>query len=288
MTLDNMKPTTIEITDIQDVYVEYLQKLDVSDPAKYPERYTFLNLTTSLLEVLIKKEITEGIKNNLNFYKKYWRIMLIYGKSNNHNKNYKFNCKIGKEVVPIEEAIPQFFTYQSFLPYSLIADSFSCIENFIENFIKKEYSNPVLFKNIDDFLDSRNYSTHNLKDYDPTLAEKIRGNIADIIETMKKIIKESLEYGQKMEVPVTTNEQKRISDFQKEWLDKIKYVISNGGPCLTCKSCINSETKYKKCDKGIMPSKYWIFSTDKKNKPWKHDYEKKFCKNLCDLRSLLK
>ena len=55
--------THMEIKDLEDEYVKFLQDLPVSEMANRPQRYTFLNMTISLLEVLIKNEIatTESV-----------------------------------------------------------------------------------------------------------------------------------------------------------------------------------------------------------------------------------
>ena len=77
---DNKYTVSVNIEILESKYVEYLQDLDVLSEDHYPERYTFLNMTISLLESLIKKTITNEIRKNIGFYDKHWRMMLINGR----------------------------------------------------------------------------------------------------------------------------------------------------------------------------------------------------------------
>lgn len=210
--------TIIEIKDLEDEYVKFLQDLKVYGRIRRPERYTFLNMTISLLEVLIKNEITTKIKENREFYRKYWPIMLIKAKDGKWTSEIIDSGNLNKPAYPIETEIPKFFSYQSYYPISIIVDSFSCVEDFM----KKEISLPdILQKNLELFFDARNNSTHDLEDLDMDLADDVRNQLPSFIENIKQIISRSLEYGQKMEKKSITKEDKRISDAQRKYLDKI-------------------------------------------------------------------
>jgi len=291
--------TRIEINDLEDEYVKYLQDLKVYGNRRRPERYTFLNLTTSLLEVLIKNEIINGIKGNREFYRKYWRMMLINGKP-----VYRFLKSNFDSNYPIEKAIPKFFTYQSFYPISLIADSFSCVENFME----KEFPKSKKFKNrLELFLDGRNDSTHNLKDsVDMNVIDEIREDLPNFIKNIKKIISTSLEYRNSMGKKSSNEDDLRILEAQKKWLDKVNEAIKHRGrlcdKCDICKlknldckamndddeeecgKCDICKSKKQNCEKRILPSKLWSSMDSTRNIV----FDDKFLDNFHQLRSLLK
>jgi len=265
--------TTIEIKDLEDEYVKFLQDLKVCG-AKRPERYTFLNMTISLLEVLIKNEIVTEIKGNRTFYRKHWHMMLINGIPGKRNRE-KMNDYFSAEPVQFEYAIPEFFTYQSFWPVSLIADSFSCVENFIENEFPKSEK---FTKNFKLFFNARNDSTHDLGDLDMNLADDIKNHLPNFIETIKKIISTSLEYRQKIEKKSITAEDQRISEAQKKWLDKVNEAVEKNGGCGKCTEC--KKHRKTRCKNRVVPSNLWYYKN--------FIFNTRFKTELKNLRSSLK
>lgn len=266
--------TRIEINDLEDVFVDYLKDLSLSGMVNRPQRYTFLNMTISLLEVIIKNEIVTEIKGNRTFYRKYWHMMLINGIPGKRNGE-KMDDYFFAEPVQFEYAIPEFFTYQSFWPISLIVDSFSCVENFIQNEFPKSGK---FTKNFELFFNARNGSTHDLDDLDINLADNIKNNLHNFIETIKKMISRSLEYRKKIEKKPITSEDQRILEVQKKWLDKVNEAVEKGGGCGKCKKC--KKFKRTRCENRVVPSELWYG----KNRQLDEDFEFE----LKTLRSLLK
>ena len=267
--------THMEIKDLEDEYVKFLQDLPVSEMANRPQRYTFLNMTISLLEVLIKNEIVTEIKSNLNFYRKSWRMMLIHGKAGDYTLRIINAHYTNFPDFPIHDEIPKFFTYQSFRPISLIADSFSCVENFIE----KEFPKSEKFKDtFKYFFDARNGSTHDLGDLDMNLADDIKNNLPSFIEIIKKIISTSLEYRQKIEKKSITAEDQRISEAQKKWLDKVNEAVEKNGGCGKCTEC--KKHRKTRCKNRVVPSNLWYYKN--------FIFNTRFKTELKNLRSSLK
>ena len=276
---NNRNNTCMSTSDLKDVYVNHLKEIQVYGNKLKPQRYTFVNMTVSLLEVLIKNKITVEIKNNPEFYLKSWRMMLITGKEESRTKKDFQKMIEDEEPVDIAEGIPKFFTYQSYYALSSITDAFSCVEDFIEN----EFPNNKKFtENLHALLDARNESTHNLKDtLDMDKADEIKNELDNFIENIEGIIVKSLEYRERITKNLTIPEDQRISDAQKEWLDKVGKTIQEKGGCGQCPSCKKHSRKI--CSKRAVPGSLWHNVTDQGL-----EFNEKFIKEFENLRSSLK
>ena len=235
--------------DFSKEYVNFLKRQELnSDPDRIGERYTFVNLTISLLEVLMKKRIEHEIQNNWGIFEKRWRL-LTFG-AIFPPKQMDIPCKVARTR-----------SYQSLKAINYLLDDFSLIENFFDYYIERDNSKISQRKKelISKLYGIRNNSTHELEDYQNTsvqMMNEIQNNLDDFIKDMLIVVSTSFDTGnillnKKFEEWESCEEQ---LCKQKDRIKKINLAIEKR-ECIICKNY--NKYKKEKCKNCIKVSRIW-------------------------------
>jgi hypothetical protein len=253
--MDITKPTVLKSQELSELnfaneYLNFLTRQELDDKDDHVgERYTFVNLTVSLLEVLMKKRIEYHIESNWNNYESTWRTLSL------QPKFPKYIIKSISEPSQISHAISHSFSYQSLDALNYFLNNLSLIENFFDYHIEKISSKkPQINKKlIEVLIDLRNESTHELKDYKLSKKreiQQIKFDLKNVIIDMLNTITASFDTRNILfKKTITDKSDKEKLCKQKERMNKIKstfkdryckYCRWNDG----CKYCIKIPRGY--------------------------------------------
>jgi hypothetical protein len=249
ITSASFKNQELSEVDFSKEYVNFLKRQELnSDPDRIGERYTFVNLTISLLEVLMKKRIQYEIENNWTIFSKRWRHLT-------------FGAKTKPLIKYLPNFIPRTRSYQSRKALDYLLDDFSLIEHFFDYYIERENGKiSQRRKNmINKLYDIRNNSVHELKDYDGEslkIMNEIKSSLDDFIKDMLIVVSTSIDTGnilfnKKFEEWESCEEQ---LCRQKDRIKKINLAIENRG-CKICKE--HDKRKKERCKHCIKASSLW-------------------------------
>ena len=108
------KEQKAEEVELSKYYVQFLKRQELDDEAEHVgERYTFVNLTVSLLELLMKRRIEYHIQYNWENYKSTWRTLSLEPKYTSDLLNEEELSKSGHTPQHISHVISRSFSYQS-------------------------------------------------------------------------------------------------------------------------------------------------------------------------------
>jgi hypothetical protein len=245
-------------SDYAHEYLNFLKRQILDDEAEHVgERYTFVNLTVSLLEVLIKKRIEYHIQSNWINYKSTWRTLSL-------EPAYDANL-LGKELLSepsrntpkhISHVISHSFSYQSLPALNYFLNNLSLIENFFDYHLEKTSAKKPTFnkKLITKLIYLRNNSTHELADYKLSKdyeIKEIQFDLENVIMDMLNIITKSFDTRNILFKKKITDElDKEKLSKQKERMNKIYLAFDRRH----CKHC-SHKSKCKYCIK--IPAKYY-------------------------------
>ena len=256
------KEQTAEQLEFAKYYIKFLQRLKLDDEADHVgERYTFVNLTVSLLEYLMKSRIEFNIQHNWENYKSTWRTLSLESK---YTEKLLNDERLSKSVTKkdISCVISSSFSYQSTAALNFLLNNLSFIENFFDYYLEKtSVKKPTFNKElIVKLLDLRNDSAHNLKDYkiyENKEIKEIKEDLANVISHILNIVTKSFEARNILfEKKITDKSDKEKLRMQIERKNKILSAFDKGycKECTwdtkkDCKYCINIPSAYFKKDK---------------------------------------
>jgi hypothetical protein len=249
------KEQTAEQLEFSKYYIKFLERQALDDKADHVgERYTFVNLTVSLLEHLMKNIIETNIQHNWDNYKSTWRTLSLESKYTGE----LLNDKTLSESFPTKDisfVISSSFSYQSIKALNFLLNNLSFIENFFDYHLEKTSVKKPTFnkKPIEKLLDLRNDSTHNLKDYkisENKEIKEIQHDLANVISEILNIVTKSFEARNilfKKKITDKTDKEKLrkqigrmnkiLSAFDKGFCKKCTWDTKKD-----CKYCINIPT----------------------------------------------
>ena len=191
--------TRTDIAQLRTNYEIYLKKLDLTQST---DRWVFANMTVSLIEVLSKDRITNTINDfsAISEIKEEYLTLLIHSKPHGpkinemeEGKNLGLHCS-------------DCFSYQSAKVLRLVWTDFSLVSGFSSeipptekmNLIIRDSSNKLdnkqeLLKYLFDFYNKRNFSSHNMMDYDRTEANVIQDHLKEFVDIILDLYTDSLQ-----------------------------------------------------------------------------------------------
>jgi hypothetical protein len=249
------KEQTAEQLEFSKYYIKFLERQALDDKADHVgERYTFVNLTVSLLEHLMKNIIETNIQHNWDNYKSTWRTLSLESKYTGE----LLNDETLSESFPTKDisfVISSSFSYQSIKALNFLLNNLSFIENFFDYHLEKTSVKKPTFnkKPIEKLLDLRNDSTHNLKDYkisENKEIKEIQHDLANVISEILNIVTKSFEARNILfKKKITDKSDKEKLRKQIERMNKILSAFDKGfcKKCTwdtkkDCKYCINIPT----------------------------------------------
>ncbi len=253
------KDPKAQVENLIQYYVNFLKRQELDDEAEHVgERYTFVNLTVSLLEVLIKLRIEHHIEFNWTNYKSTWRTLSLKPKYTGellHEK--KLSKPSGNGPEHISRVISHSFSYQSLDALNYVLNNLSLIENFFDYYLEKTFIKKPTFnkKLIEKLLNLRNNSTHDLRDYKISKdyeIKEIQQDLDNVILDILNIVTKSFDARNILfKKKITDKSDKEKLHKQKECMNKILLAFTDGycKHCSwdsknDCKYCINIHSRY--------------------------------------------
>lgn len=251
------KEQTVEQLEFSKYYIKFLERQALDDKADHVgERYTFVNLTVSLLESLMKSRIESNIQHNWEDYKSTWRTLSLESKYTDDLLNEE---TLPESVTPkdISCVISRSFSYQSIKALNFLLNNLSFIENFFDYHLEKTSVKKPTFnkKPIEKLLELRNDSTHNLKDYkisENKEIKEIQHDLANVISEILNIVTKSFEARNilfKKKITDKSDKEKLLKQIER--MNKILSALDVGfcKKCTwdtkkNCKYCINIPSVY--------------------------------------------
>ena len=225
--------TRTDIAQFRTNYEIHLKKLDLTQST---DRWVFVNMAVSLIEVLAKDRITNTINdfNTVSEIKEEWLTLLI------HSKPYSIP-KIDhmKDVKNLGRYCSNCFSYQSDIVLRLAWSDFSLVSGFLAeipttekmNLIIRDSSNKLenkqkLFEYFSNFYDKRNDSSHEMIDYDRTEANVIKEHLKEFVDIILDLYTDSLQV-RRMNIDRTTSSVLPFDQSKlKQLLEKQTSIIN--------------------------------------------------------------
>ena len=254
------KEQTVEQLEFSKYYIKFLERQALDDKADHVgERYTFVNLTVSLLESLMKSRIESNIQHNWEDYKSTWRTLSLEPKYTSDLLNEEELSKSGDTPQHISHVISRSFSYQSLDALDYLLNNLSFIENFFDyhlekTSVKKPTFNKRLIKKL---LGLRNNSTHELRDYkisENNEIKEIKFDLVNVIMDILNIVTKSFDARNILfEKKIMDKSDKEKLCKQKERMNKILLAFNDGH----CKECSRKTKYYCKYCINIPPNYYY-------------------------------
>ena len=228
--------TRTEIAQLRTNYEIHLKKLDLTQST---DRWVFANMTVSLIELLSKDRITNTINDfsAISEIKEEWLTLLIHSKpyapkttEMKAGKNLGLNCS-------------NCFSYQSANVLRLVWTDFSLVSGFSSeipptekmNLIIRDSSNELdnkqeLLQYLFNFYNKRNFSSHDMMDYDRTEANVIQDHLKEFIDIILDLYTDSLQV-RRMNVDLTTSsvlqfDQSKLKQLLERQIDFCEKYIA--------------------------------------------------------------
>ena len=254
------KEQKAEEVELSKYYVQFLKRQELDDEAEHVgERYTFVNLTVSLLELLMKRRIEYHIQYNWENYKSTWRTLSLEPKYTSDLLNEEELSKSGHTPQHISHVISRSFSYQSLDALDYLLNNLSFIENFFDyhlekTSVKKPTFNKRLIKKL---LGLRNNSTHEVRDYkisENNEIKEIKFDLVNVIMDILNIVTKSFDARNILfEKKIMDKSDKEKLCKQKERMNKILLAFNDGH----CKECSRKTKYYCKYCINIPPNYYY-------------------------------